>query len=1100
VGAIIAVPLLLFLDLGRLPGTFELGDADFPFRPYPITTFLPWNPTSFLGFDNTFTAIPRAAYLLLMNASLSVVRSPQLAQYVVYIAIGIIGVSGAYRLARDLGSGRVASLAIATLFAFNPWSSDRIGQTSLIMAFMATPWLLWALRRTIVRPSAVAYAAAALSSVVVIGSLQMTYLFVMTAVVFGVVWLAEAMLTGERSVRPLLRMVPFGVAAFLACAFFVFPALADVLHGSAGAVQNVSHRYEYGIFSGYGVRENLPDALRLIGFYYSPYRNASPLWLALLWLFPVVLLLAAVLVVRRGSRAWVTPLAALATMVLAAVITIGSHNLPALVRPLWYAIPGMRGLVDPDYFLGIYLLAAVVLLASVRTSARYTALLAVCAVVLAVPYFPGEPLVLSVPYSPGDPLFAKVTIPRAYADIPDYLTAPGRLLWLPERWVSRYSWSPYLVSGLDAVTTGLYPTFGPGTVEIEPEGVAELATAFSSALLSENAADFSWLARKTQTRFVLFSDDIVTDPLVPYDPLSTAPVLGALRDFVSQGSLMAYSGLDLDATDPRAVLANDGSWALRYDGPGGPGNVRVGATLLPLRDLRASAARFADPSSVGLEPLRILSTRAPIVRVGGLARASASWQTQSGVTVVSVQLPIDYDGAPPQLIAGLTVTPFAQRRPGEWEASVESRRPQSVQFVLQGASLELSGPSLPVAISTWPSGALALRHTLAPSAHRAPVAVNTAPDYDLFRVPGQQTGPVDVSSRTVTSTATVAALPALSQVNGDADVIAPAIAQPVDAWALRAPDATSARIPAGSWKVGYGGSPDGAAVLGGVRVSVQALIHSAAFNGGDVRLLPLSSGLERFDARGWKSERCSNVPTKIRGSYIMVIDHDLVGRSYDDSLCSSKLIALRRGRNHVLVREGWRAMAARGLLVVDAAAIRMENRSLALAEAPTHDAIEVWVDVAADTTARLYLYVDPGAGQVTYRDVEVTAWPTGTVVVGPRRLDRVARSVRVERAGYLETDVEVGPAATSAVLIGNWSYAPTWEAWSAGRRLPHRLVNGFANAWLLGPSATPMRIEIRMAAATPFYAGVIVSALTCLAAVLALVVPLLSASIGRRRP
>src|SRR5579872_3471047 len=181
-----AISLLLFSQLASQHGLFELGDANFPLRPFALDYFSPWQERAAAGVDNVFIGVPRLAYYGSINLALFVFQNAQVAQWLWYSAVGLLGVVGAYRLASRLGAAAYA-FPIALFYAFNLWSYDRVAQTPLFLAYQAAPLTLFLLLRASDRRRLIDVLVFGLSVVLVLPAFQIAYL-VMLASVAVVLW------------------------------------------------------------------------------------------------------------------------------------------------------------------------------------------------------------------------------------------------------------------------------------------------------------------------------------------------------------------------------------------------------------------------------------------------------------------------------------------------------------------------------------------------------------------------------------------------------------------------------------------------------------------------------------------------------------------------------------------------------------------------------------------------------------------------------------------------------------------------------------------------------------------------------------------------
>ena len=121
------LPFAVFFPLLDSRGLYEFGDANFPLNPFWIDYMLPWSGAASAGADNTFIGVPRLVYHLGINILISVFHNLQVAQWIWYSSMTVLGLMGAYCLARRLGAG-LYSVPLAIFYALNLWSYDRIAQ------------------------------------------------------------------------------------------------------------------------------------------------------------------------------------------------------------------------------------------------------------------------------------------------------------------------------------------------------------------------------------------------------------------------------------------------------------------------------------------------------------------------------------------------------------------------------------------------------------------------------------------------------------------------------------------------------------------------------------------------------------------------------------------------------------------------------------------------------------------------------------------------------------------------------------------------------------------------------------------------------------
>src|SRR5215469_5687846 len=99
------LPLAVFFPLLDSRGTYEFGDANFPLNPFWLDYMLPWSGAASAGADNTFIGVPRLVYHLGINLLIATFHNLQVAQWIWYSSMSVLGIVGAFCLARRLGAG-----------------------------------------------------------------------------------------------------------------------------------------------------------------------------------------------------------------------------------------------------------------------------------------------------------------------------------------------------------------------------------------------------------------------------------------------------------------------------------------------------------------------------------------------------------------------------------------------------------------------------------------------------------------------------------------------------------------------------------------------------------------------------------------------------------------------------------------------------------------------------------------------------------------------------------------------------------------------------------------------------------------------------------
>lgn len=496
----IAIPLVLFSQLANQKGLFELGDANFPWRPFPLDYFLPWQERVAAGVDNVFIGVPRLAYYASINVALAVFRNAQVAQWAWYTAVGALGIIGAYLLARRLSAG-VLGFPLALFYAFNLWSYDRLAQPPLFLAYEAAPLAVYLLLRSLDRQRIADYLAFAVSVVLLAPALQIAYL------VFA---LCAAIVLYEIIVRrvSLIALVKLFAVVFVVNGFFLLPMIADFIGRDSNAVGLVAARFSNDIFAGYAARATLLNTLRLASFFYSSL-DRQPLAFQWFTLLPAVLMLLAANAVANWRRpAFV---ASVVLFVTGLWLVAGIGLAPGIYGTFRSMVPGLKLFVEPDYFTPLVILGIFGALATAATHAQRLYgkwwspavwLLGLVGIVPLLPFF-----------GPGSGM-PQTLIPASYVAF-QQTRAPGRVLWLPNLWVARYRWSPYLINGF-TVLNSPSDAIGPQMLEWTPPDTLALNDRLVADLETQRTLEAFALMRGFSIGSVaVAADQLSTDGLIP---------------------------------------------------------------------------------------------------------------------------------------------------------------------------------------------------------------------------------------------------------------------------------------------------------------------------------------------------------------------------------------------------------------------------------------------------------------------------------------------------------------------------------------------------------------------------------------------------------
>lgn len=501
-GAIV-VSLLIFVPLVNQMGLFELGDANFPLHPFALDYFLPWQERAAAGVDNVFIGVPRLAYYGTINIFLFVVRNAQIAQWLWYAAVGALGVIGAHLLARRLGAARFA-FPLALFYAFNLWSYDRVAQTPLFLAYESMPLTLYLLLVALERQRFRNALAFGLSVVLVLPAFQIAYLTLALSVI----------IVGYALARRRIHIATIGklvVCVFLCNAFFIAPMVADFFWRNSTPIRLVSARFSDETFVGYSVHATLGYALRLAGFFYSSL-SRQPMWFQWMTFLPAI----AVFFAANLSALWRRPafIGSLIGICVGLWMVAGITLTPRMYQDARHLIPGLSLFVEPDYFtplvivgmLGVLATSALVAARSYGRAWGIGVWLMCCAGI--APFLPWWGLSSGLPQS---------LIPSTYVRFQQSAVS-GRTLWLPDLWVARYRWSPYLINGFTVLNS---PTdaLGPQMLEWTPPHTLEIVNHLVAAFEEARTKDAAVLMRVLSIGTVAIAADQLPVDGSPHNPL-----------------------------------------------------------------------------------------------------------------------------------------------------------------------------------------------------------------------------------------------------------------------------------------------------------------------------------------------------------------------------------------------------------------------------------------------------------------------------------------------------------------------------------------------------------------------------------------------------
>ncbi len=513
-----ALPLAIFSPLLSSYGLFEQGDANFPLNPFHLDSILPWDAMASAGADNVFVGVPRLVYHLGINATIAL-HNLQIAQWLWYSSMTWLGLAGAYLLARRLGAG-IYAVPLAIFYAFNLWSYDRIAQGPIFLSYEALPLVVYLFLKYLSQPKLANALYFSCSVILVIPSLQVSYLAVIVCAGIAV----RASLRQGRTI--LVPLALLALCVVLANGFYVFSMLADVVNNPGNGIALVNERFQLGIFQYYSGNVSIFNTLRLASFFYASIGRQPAYVQTAALLLPAFLVL--MLVLRRPIRRTKLYDGALLAL-LGLWLVDGIVVLPALYIPFRQLVPGMRSFVEPDYFAPLFILGAFVMLcAGTRVARRaygksWTLWIWVMAVVGVIPFLPVNGPRSGLPQTPQ---------PREYAEF-SRAHVPGNTLIVPTEWGAQYLWSAYSLNGFPALNAPS-DAMGPAMQEWVSPGTFQMETRLADAFEADEPATVGTVGRLLGVGTI----EIAADQLGPNAEWPNAEVddaLGSFADFRRAG-------------------------------------------------------------------------------------------------------------------------------------------------------------------------------------------------------------------------------------------------------------------------------------------------------------------------------------------------------------------------------------------------------------------------------------------------------------------------------------------------------------------------------------------------------------------------------------
>ncbi|MGB8521128.1 MAG: hypothetical protein WCD38_13295 [Candidatus Tumulicola sp.] len=594
------LPFAVFFPLLDSRGLYEYGDANFPLNPFWADYMLPWSGAASAGADNTFIGVPRLVYHLGINLLIAVFHNLQVAQWIWYSSMTVLGLLGAYALARRLGAG-VYSVPLAIFYALNLWSYDRIAQGLMYLSYQALPLVVFLFLKYLRRPTMATALYFACSLLLVIPALQVSYLAVVICLAIAV---REVLLRGARAIEPLLGLAAAVVAAN---AFYIFSMVADLRFNAGGNIALVNQRFTIGTFLHYATNIGIFNTLRLQSFYYTSIAR-QPFLVALGCAILPLLLLGLVLLARRPalrSPFYLGLFFALFGLWLVDGIVVA----PAAYTWFHFAVPGMRSFVEPDYFSPLYIFGAFVMLAAaLRVAVRaYGGACRIAVWILAL-----SGIVPFLPVSGGASGMPQTGQPRQYRTF-SQSHVQGNTLWLPPDRGVQYRWSPYTINGFTSLNSPS-DALGPAMAESVAPGTLRVQARLSDAFLSVQPKTARALAPIMGVGTIAIAADSYSPSLQWPDPEVTSS-LETLALLQRSGFIAARSdNVDVNVRLVTATTRPPQPEIGVYDEPvdaGGYENFMWRAVLEPSAAYTPVAADLAPGTSFG--DVRLPQAPAPVI-------------------------------------------------------------------------------------------------------------------------------------------------------------------------------------------------------------------------------------------------------------------------------------------------------------------------------------------------------------------------------------------------------------------------------------------------------------------------------------------------------
>ncbi len=1087
-------------------GFYAFGDTDFPIRLWPLSTFLPFDSRSQLGYDNVYIGLPRIFMMLFENLLWAIFHNTAAVSFMFYSVLAFMGMWGVYSLLKRGSVPPFVAAIAGVLYVLNPWMAARISQTNVVIVYMAVPIFYTFVMDLLAQPRIERSARVGLFAPILLCAINMTYIAFVGTVVLIVVYQIVNNYNFARRVLGLGTAFAFGCGI---SAFFVLPALAEALQGTTGALEHVARYYSFASYRSFASTADFYHFIRYEGFLYAPWRAWPDIWQLDLTLLPIVVFTVAgfgVINLRAlNSRARVLLLSGLMFVAISLFFTQGTLTAPRLVEAVWRAVPGLRELVDADYWGMLYSAGAVMLLASFPAITRWrreAPWLLLAGVLFG-----------SAPFVPGLGLFAKANPPRIYHELP--VTGDGeRTLWEPQTWANHYTWSPYMLAGWPTVAVA-GDSYGPYAAEIASRDSSDFSAYVHDQLSAAETRGLDSFLDMARTRYVLLTEDKVSDPTyAPYPESERAALNRSLDQLLDAGSFTTVRGLRVfePPDDVAAKLLPQSRWYLKYvpasrDDFAGDFRGRLGLT--PLSSLRRNRAWPADtismlPISITELPVAGSQWRTGLCEPHSDARIDGSLDIRGKAVIgtvghhlrcasLSIVLPAGVNALeiPTRTMdavpSGTLVTKEQGRQlilssDGSLRLTVRAVRPQlATLFVYVAPGRRGQVAYGPVRDTLWPSGRFEiLGLDFFPKDIRAAFAraEREARHVRILRAVHSLSDAVFVAHSAVATHSSLDRIPVVARY-GLSDAI---LAEPVRLRtvprieALGAGDSLLSVPDSANLTIQYipmGVAPVNAtAVIDGKAIPATSLLTKRNVSARRIELLPLSHETVPFNSRAWIVGVCDG--TKSGTGSLSFSGGFALGRAGTRTWCMSRTEEWAVGVHSVSVGVKAIGLTPRGLIQINGDQLPLDwNASGTMTSK---------VVLGRRSTVQIFLYVDTGprTNEIRFTSFEDSTWPSGNVLVGTASHTPPAPSARLLNLQRrpLSYSATLEGCDSGCIVVAAWSFSPIWKANVGGEDLTHVHANGYANAWVVPPQRGPSTIKVYYAVGIVYYVGLVLSTLS----------------------